>query len=336
MRVPLERSLRAPNRFRADSGNCNCSTEIEPSRLPCQRGKEPRRRLATNSHDFRHWHTTWQLISVFDIPANLPLSWRNSPKKNSEESLEENVWWVPDRKPRGPDPESSSVFAVKRTFRSCRSSRESRDGALENSSGTVKWYNIEIYFYADDDDHHLMGEPVAVAMALLLAMPMPWLPPAPAPGCKLPSCRERCRVPMPIGQMSKQRKFIIKQWQQPESSEILNFKYDGNLSKGVDGNSDMFGQTVLGKKLLRVVKFLIKFFRLHCRIYSFKKNTSKQQPCQFNVYNYLFKRVLCVPQPAQWKQTLPIEGAVVAVSAGTACYLSLLGQEVEVDEEIQV
>lgn len=122
------------------------------------------------------------------------------------------------------------------------------DGALENSSGTVKWYNIEIYFYADDDDHHLMGEPVAVAMALLLAMPMPWLPPAPALSSKLPSCRERCRVPLPIGQMSKQRKFIMSQWQQPESSKILNFKYDGNLSKGVDGTSDTFGQTVLGQE----------------------------------------------------------------------------------------
>lgn len=72
---------------------------------------------------------------------------------------------------------------VKRTFRWASSGTRiletgtplpaSRLG--HSSSGTVKWYNIEIYFYADadadDDDHLALEKPVA--MALLLAMPMP-------------------------------------------------------------------------------------------------------------------------------------------------------------------
>jgi len=105
------------------------------------------------------------------------------------------------------DPKTRRViFWLKEHFAEPASSETGR--LLSASSGTVKWYNIEIYFYADadddDDDHLAMGEPVA--MALLLAMPMPLR------SCLVfrPGTLCVCRVPMPIGQMSKQRKFIIK------------------------------------------------------------------------------------------------------------------------------
>lgn len=169
-----------------------------PNRQEESQKKEPRRwGQATNSHDFRHWHTTWQLISVFDIPVNLPLSrvWvclgkrlqkkkKKKTKRRTKESLEENVWWVP----ASPQVRRPGVIfwlraTLKEHFAEPAAAPESWRLGLQlpasrlghSSSGTVKWYNIEIYFYADadadDDDHLALEEPVA--MALLLAMPIP-------------------------------------------------------------------------------------------------------------------------------------------------------------------
>lgn len=137
------------------------------------------RREPTNSQDFRHWHTTWQLISVFDIPANLPLSWGSVLCLLCEnQKIKKIKWTVFGEKcvmSAGPkDGKTRVIFCLcgwKNISQLHQRRRDCRHLA-EITSGTVKWYNIEIYFYADDadddgdDDDHFLNR--------LLAMPTPY------------------------------------------------------------------------------------------------------------------------------------------------------------------